>query len=151
MMPEPEGLHPEFIKIWRHVLMGWLEWPEERFAAWVASWDFKITHVECHRVWFYHDDVLHWVLRLLVPDDLAHRLEKQRTRRMYHDLAQLMHEDLVHAIAGGPQYPVVWTEGFDWAAAKWRVEAVLQKYGAGLPRPSEVTSYEKRILEADNA
>lgn len=147
-MQEPEGLDAGYVAVWRPILTRWLGWSGERFDAWVASWNYKIRNVECHRVWFYHDDELSYVLPLLVPDELARRLQKPYTRRMYDDLAELLKE-IPPAITGRPNHPSWRTDAFDWEAAKYRVEAVFQRYGASLPGVSEVTSYEKRILEAD--
>jgi hypothetical protein len=148
-MREPEGLDPGYVAVWRPILTGWLGWSGERFDSWVTSWDYKIRNVKCHRLWFYHEDELEYVLRLMVPDELAHRLEKQRTRRMNHDLNELLYEEIGPAITGRPNHPSWGTDAFDWEAAKDRVEAVLQRYEVSIPGPSEVTSYEKRILEAD--
>ena len=147
-MEAPNGLDQGYIDIWRPILTGWLGWSEDRFTAWTESWDYAIRNVEAQRVWFYHEDELNYVLRLLVPDELAHRLVKQRTQRMYNDLAQLMYEELQTAIAGRPVYESWRTDAFDWEAAKRRVEIVLELYGASFPRPSEVSSYERRIMEA---
>jgi hypothetical protein len=147
-MESPDGLYQAYIDIWRPILTGWLGWSEDRFAAWTAGWDYAIRNVDAHRTWFYHEDELHHVLRLLVPDELAHRLEKQRTRRMYNDLAELMYEELQTAIAGRPVDDSWRTDAFDWGAAKRRVGIVLEHYGASLPTPADVSSYERRIRDA---
>lgn len=99
-MDAPDGLYPNYVAVWRPILLGWLGWTQTRFDAWVSAWDFLIRNVECHRVWFYHEPPLYYVLPLLVPEDLAGRLASQRTGRMYSDLAELEHEGVPPRAAG---------------------------------------------------
>jgi hypothetical protein len=144
---DSELIYPYYLSTWRHILVEWLEWSEERFAAWVRTWEHRIRDNERGLGdLFYHEDELHYVLPLLVPDHLGERLAKQRTRRMYNDLAELLYEEIQPAITGRPHHPTWGTEGFDWATAKKRVEAVLQAHGASLPAPDEHGAYERRIL-----
>lgn len=125
-------------------MVGWLGWSPDRFDRWVAKWDVDLN--DEGNVWFYHEDELYWILQLLVPDDLALRLQQQRTRRMYNDLAELLFEELSPAIKGGSRKVNWGTPEYDWHAAKMRVEQVLAKYGTVLPSADHVTSYEWRIL-----
>lgn len=149
-MGSPDGLYQGYIDVWRPVLTGWLGWSEDRFARWTASWDYAIRNVKAQRTWFYHEDELHHVLRLLVPEELAHRHEKQRTRRMYNDLGELMYGELQPAITGRPIDESWRTDAFDWASARSRVEEVLEQHGGSLQRPSEVSSHERHVIELYN-
>ena len=147
-MRESSVIYPCYLAAWRGVLVGCLGWPEARYCTWVSAWEDRITR-ELHGWsdgWFYHEDEMHFVLRLLVTDELADRLQKQRTKRMYNDLAHLLHEELRPAIRG-QTWPSSWEpDDFDWLAAKERVETVLQIYGAELPKLDEVTKYESRVV-----
>jgi hypothetical protein len=145
--PVSEVIYPYYLAVWRHILVGWLGWPEERLATWVGAWADRIErNIHGYREWFYHEDELHYVLPLLVPDALADRMSKQRTGRMYNDLAGLLYEELQPAITGRPRHASWGTETFDWEFAKERVEAVLGRYGAGLPEPEQTSAYERRIV-----
>ena len=94
-MQVSEAIYPYYLTAWRRILVDWMGWPEERLAAWVGSWEDRITrNIHGWGDWFYHEDELHYVLPLLVPDDLADRLKEQRTRRMYNDFAELIEEEL---------------------------------------------------------
>jgi hypothetical protein len=146
-MQESTVIYADYLATWRWILVGWLHWPEARFAAWVSCWQEKLnTNEDGWRDWFYHEDELHYVLPLLVPLDLAERLSRQRTRRMYNDLAELMFEELHPAIMGCPRKKDWGMPEYDWDAAKKRVEEILAKYGTALPSADHVTSYERRIL-----
>ncbi len=146
-MRQPSLIYPYYLIAWQGVLIGWLGWSEVRFAAWVEAWEDRIAREGgVLQSWFYHEDEWHYVLRLLVIDDLADRLQKQRTGRMYNDLAELLYHKLQPAITQLRAAGWWETDSFDWQAAKTRVEAVLQKYEVGLPQPSEITAYEKRIV-----
>ena len=127
-------IYDYYTTTWHQIVVGWLGWSEERFAAWVVAWESQITD-GTHGLgnWFYHEDELYYVLDLLVPDELGQRLAKQRTRRMYHDLANPLYDEIKPAITGRPHHPSWGTEAFDWAEAKLRMEAVLRQYDVTLP------------------
>lgn len=144
MHNELAGNRPYYLATWRSILVGWLGWSPDRFDRWVSRWDADLN--DEGDGWFYHEDELYWILQLLVPDNLARRLEQRRTRRMYNDLAELLFEELSPAIMGGSQKVNWGTPEYDWLAAKKRVEEVLAKYGSALPSADHVTSYERRIL-----
>ncbi len=146
-MEEAGAIYPYYLAVWRRILVGWLGWPEQRLAAWICAWEDRIArNVHGWRDGFFHEDELHYVLPLLVPDDLADRLKRQRTRRMYNGYAELLCEELRPAITGRPQIPSWGTESFDWHAARERVEVVLGRYGVGLPGSAETSDYESRII-----
>jgi hypothetical protein len=135
---------PYYLAAWRPILMDWLGWSPRRFDRWVARWDVDLN--DAGDGLFYHEDELYWILRLLVPDDLARRLIQQRTRGTCNDLDEVLFQELHPAIMGGHREVNWGTPEYDWDAAKKRVEQVLAKYGAALPPPNHVTSYERGIL-----
>ena len=146
-MRESSVIYPYYLDAWRGVLVGWLGWPEDRIATWVNTWEDRITrNLHGYGDWFYHEDELHYVLPLLVVDELADRLQKQRSGQMHNDLAHLLYEELWPAITQQTRIPSWEAKKFDWQSAKERVGAVLQKYRAKLPEPEDVTSYERRII-----
>ena len=123
--------------------MGWLGWDEARFDAWLNAWHYDLT---MENTWLYHEDEFYWILPLMVPDDLAERLRRQRTKQIYNDLAQLMYIELDEAIQGRPKCYPIGVPGFDWDEAKSRAVKVLQSYGRNFPGRDEITSYERHIL-----
>jgi hypothetical protein len=133
-----EGRMKMSVVIWRPILTGWLGWSPARFNDWVSRWDADPGGD------FLHEHPLYWILPLLVPNHLADQLRKQRTRRMYNDLAELLYEELCPAILGTDKR--CGSPSFDWNASRQRAEAVLHAYGARFPEPSEITSYETAIL-----
>ena len=143
MHGEHAGNRPYRVAVWRAILIGWLGWSQARFDRWVAAWEEALNDEGDH--WFfYHENSLHWILGLLVPDDLALRLQGQRTRQMYNDAAELAYMELHPAIAHDPHWD---KPEYDWNAGKKRAEEVLARYGATLPSPDHVTSYEQEILD----
>ena len=94
---------------------------------------------------FFHEDEWHYILPLLVHDELATRLAGQRTHQMYNDLAHLIYEELDGAIRGIPRSYPIQEPDFDWDAARSRAGGVLQSYGHDIPNRAYVTSYETRI------
>ena len=131
-----------YLPTWRRVLLEWLGWDESRYESWITGWQSDLSN-ECSM--FFHEDEWHYILPLLVHDDLATRLAGQRTHHMYNDLAHLMHEELDRAIRGIPRCYPIQEPGFDWDAAKSRAEEVLHGYGHDIPDRSYFTSYEMRI------
>lgn len=125
-----EKLRSLYVGVWRQLLCGWLGWPAERFNAFVSRWEAELSG--SGNGLFYHNDELYYVLRFLVPDELAEQLSQQRTGRHYNDLAALQ-SALGDAITGRPVSPSWGTPDFDWPSARKRVEAVLARYGACLP------------------
>jgi hypothetical protein len=144
MHGELAGQRQHYLAAWRSILIGWLGWSPDRFDRWVARWDVDLN--DAGDGWFYHEDELYWILQLLVPDDLAFRLQQQRTRRMHNDLADVLFGEVRPAIMGGPRQVTWRTPEYDWGTAKKRVEDVLASYGTTLPSAEYVTSYERRIL-----
>lgn len=109
---------PYYLAAWQPILMGWLGWSPKRYDRWVARWDVDLN--DAGDGLFYHEDELFWILRL---------------------------EVLLQELYPGGPHKVNWgTPEYDWNAAKQRVEEVLAKYGAALPPPNHVTSYERGIL-----
>lgn len=131
-----------YIRTWRRILVGWLQWPEHRFDAWVRAWQSELLKQDSGL--FYHEDALYYVLPLLVPERLAETFTSYPSDR---SLTLLWHLELEPAIKRPEGDTLPWhMPDFDWESAKRRVQAVLEKYGADLPLKSEVTSYELRVL-----
>ena len=132
-MGELAGNRSQYVEVWRQILCGWLGWSSDRFGAWVARFDADLN--DEGNPLFYHEDELYYVLAQLVPRELSDRLIWQRTGERYNDLAELKWQ-LGEAITNYPIRPSWGRPEFDWAAARQRVEAVLERWGAKLPGTS---------------
>ncbi|MDB5307466.1 MAG: hypothetical protein JWO38_1668, partial [Gemmataceae bacterium] len=122
-------LRQQYVSVWRELLCGWLGWPDDRFAAFVARYDADLD--DRGNPLFYHYDELYFVLPQIIPADLAERLSRERSATSYSALGELIGE-LDWAITGRPFSPEWDTPAFDWRAARERVSAVLRRHGTSL-------------------
>jgi hypothetical protein len=135
-------LYPYYREAWRRILVDWLGWAPTRFDAWVARWEYRISHnIYGYAGWFYHEDEFYHVLPLLVPEELDRRLESQAARGQLRDE---LHAAVIGALVRADRRP----SESDWSDAKEWVEAVLNRHAASLPTSSEVSDYESRTLGA---
>ena len=77
---ESEIICPCFLSVWRQVVVGWLEWLEERSSLWVRLWQNRIGTNVNGREALYHESELSYDLNLFVPVELGQWLAKHRTR-----------------------------------------------------------------------
>lgn len=128
---------PFYIEVWRHVLAGWLRWPEERVRRWIMIHDDDLE--DRGNGLFYHENALWYVARLLIPEGLCQRLGGYDVERVAWRLEA--------AIGVGTQ--VERNPAFDWDAARQRVEAVLREYDEPLAGPQDHLAHVRRRLGAD--
>ena len=134
-----ENLSPqasEYVAVWRHILGGWLHWPEERVQRFIERWRDELTAPELSMdsQMFFHDTPIEFVSYLLQPAAL-----RKRDIGPDDDPVEVTHK-IEHAVNQGYAYD---SEHYDWDAARRRVEAVLAEYGASLPTPDDLTWYEE--------
>ncbi len=134
---------PFYIAAWKHVLVDWLHWPDERFERWI-----KVHEVDLEdrgNPLFYHLEALGYVKLFLIPDRLALRLDAMRNEGTppSHRLASRLEGAI------GPGTEVTCNPEFDWNAARERVEAALKEYGEALPGPDNRMNYVRWRLGED--
>lgn len=128
---------PFYIAVWRHVLSGWLRWPDERVDRWILLYDEELEGRG--NILFYHEEALWHVTRFLIPERLCQRLGGYETMRLSWRLQQAI----------GIGNDVERTPAFDWDAARQRVEAVLHEYGETLAGPDDHIGDLRQRLGAD--
>jgi hypothetical protein len=136
------GNKPFYIRTWRHVLSGWLHWPEERISRWLQAFDKELE--DKGSAFFYHETAVHYMVPLLLRESFVERLQREHEPNSGPPTYRVRHE-LEDAIG---RHHVEFDDGFDWAAARQRVEGVLARHGQTIPGPEEHTSYEERMLRA---
>ena len=129
MADEPSPLRRRYVEVWQQLLVDWLGWSADRFTDFVARYDADLN--DAGNPLFYHYDELYYVLRYLVPNDLAAELSGRNTeKQFYNDLAALESE-VGAAITGRPHLPTWGRHGFDWDAARARPVTRTQAFDLG--------------------
>src|SRR5262249_35026387 len=131
-------------RAWRTVLSDWLNWDMSRIESWLKLWEPDLR--DEGGSWFYHDNVMRNVVGLLITDDVADRLRKQRSVKFPHDLMALEVE-LERLFDERPEHCSVWSDSFDWVGARRAVDACLARYGTSMPTSDNVTAFERRVRE----
>lgn len=60
---------PFYIAVWRHVLTGWLRWPDERTGRWILHYDEELEGRG--NPWFYHEEAIWHIKHFLIPKRLC--------------------------------------------------------------------------------
>ncbi|MEO6808979.1 MAG: hypothetical protein ABI353_07690 [Isosphaeraceae bacterium] len=128
---------PFYIAVWRHVLIDWLHWPNERFNRWISLHDADLD--DRGSAWFYHEGALTYITRFLIPDRLTRNLGGSCSERLTWQLESVI----------GTWNEVERNAAFDWDAARERVMAVLSEYGETLAGPEDHLDYLRRRLGPD--
>jgi|SRR6185369_4644323 len=131
----PEGL--KYICVWRQVLGGWLGWDDGRIQKEIDCWWDYITAPDDQSD-FYHDFPIQYVSGWLIPRSLWQRPDIHRI-----EVAKAIEQ----AVYNGPCEAHCWP-GYDWDAARKRVEAALSKYGASLPTSDDPSGCMDELREA---
>jgi hypothetical protein len=125
----PEAL--KYICVWRQVLSGWLGWDDGRVQREIDRWwDCMIDPDE---VEFYHRFPIQHVSAFLIPRSLWQRQDIHRMEVV---------KAIEHAVFNGPCEAHSWP-GYDWEAARQRVQAALAKFGASLPTSDDPSGFEE--------
>lgn len=132
----------DYARVWRHVCVKWLGWPESRFQRFLHAFNANLVATDGVG-WFYREPPLYHIISLLVRDDFQERLHKEVRKPRYGTPEWVyFRRELLNAIEGSP----VRQGRFDWSAAKERVEEHLALYRERLPTPKTVTNFEKWVL-----
>lgn len=141
-MNTPPATLSVHLAVWHQVLGGWLSWPEHRIDLFVDRWrkffdppthaDPEVAASFIHA--FYHRWPAQRVVPLLISPSLRRRCTNDELFTIKREIesAIYLRDWYAHCL---PSY--------DWAAAKKRVEAVLERHGAVLPKPDDLTWYEE--------
>ena len=138
------------LAVWHQVLGGWLSWPEHRIEAFVTRWrkffdpppdaDPEVAASFVRQ--FYH----HWpaerVTNLLLSPSL-------RRRCTSNELFQIERE--IQAAIYQRDWQAHCLPDYDWEAARKRVETVLERHSASLPKPDDLTWYEEEERQKADA
>jgi hypothetical protein len=127
-------------RAWRTVLGEWLRWDQSRIDSWMRLWDPELR--DEGNPFFYHDEVMRFVVGLFIADDVAERLRSHPCATAPHGLEALQRE-LVGVFEGRPDS--VWREDFNWPSARRTVDALLARHGTSVPPPEVETAFERRI------
>lgn len=159
MDPLPiQTMKAEYIVLWMKTLEVMLHWSKDRVLAWAKQYQ---QGLDGHDLWFYHEDPLHYIIPLLIPDQLKLRLQPTELYQLQDQLRQalgaasspLLPEALTaaqqqlpleqwlplfssysqEAVARGEWLSATNMDRYDWQAARLRVEQVLRQYGVVLP------------------
>jgi hypothetical protein len=138
------------IAVWHHVLEGWLGWPEQRIQVFVdrhRKFFDPPQHLdpEERAGWvraFYHRWPAERVIRVLFSPSLRRRSSESELFAIQREIEGVIYQRdwQAHCL---PSY--------DWHAARKRVEAVLERHGAALPRSEDLTWYEQDESQKTNA
>jgi hypothetical protein len=124
----------EYLKVWQAVLGSWLGWPQHRIDSFVSRW---VADMRDERSLFYQNLPLWYITPLLIQPGVRERLCPATVREIEKDLEQaIMNHD-----------PGC-TQGCDLEPARLRAVAVLQRYGATLPRRDDLAWYEEQRAAA---
>lgn len=134
----PEAL--KYICVWRQVLGGWLGWDDGRVQKFTDRWWQDMTAPDSVSD-FYHDFPIEYVAPVLIPRSLSERADIHPVE---------VTKAIEQAVFNGPCDAHCWS-GYDWTAARQRVEAALAKYGASLPTAADLAWYEVEEQNATNA
>jgi hypothetical protein len=112
----PEAL--EYVSVWRHILGGWLHWPEKRIQRFIDLWEDCLMAPQSSMEWqmFFHDTPIEYVSHLLQPPAL-----REHSIRPRYDPVETAHK-IEHAVNQDYAYDSM---SYDWDAARQRVEGVL--------------------------
>ncbi|MHA3774818.1 hypothetical protein ACXR0O_25135 [Verrucomicrobiota bacterium sgz303538] len=110
----------EYIRAWRHVLSGWLTWPEDHIQKFIAVWRDDMRALD---TLFYSELPNVYVVPFLIPDTLR--------RELGDDVIKL--ENRLHAAIGFSPDFITRPEKFMWGSAQKCVLAILKEYGTALP------------------
>jgi len=123
--------------VWRRVLREWLSWPEPRIEKFVSR--FR-TFVEPE--WHSDRTPIFFLTHALLPPSLHQR---------YKGPGRIQIEKEIEAAVDQNYQATYLQPAFDWQAAQERVKAVLARYGAALPRPEDLTWWEREFQEKAGA
>jgi len=131
----------DYTRVWRHVCVEWLRWPQARFDRFVRAFNAKLEADGSN--WFYREPPTYHIVSLLITYEFEERLHQEVRKAKYGtpEWVYFRHE-ITDVIEGVPRI----RGGFDWTAARERVEEYLGLYRQKLPGPKTITNYEKWIL-----
>src|SRR5881398_992785 len=113
----------DYARVWRHVCVEWLRWPEARFDRFLRAFNAKLGTEG--GTWFYHDPPFYHIFSLLITDEFEERLHKEVRKAKYGTPEWVyFRREITDAIEGDRR-----TQGrYDWTAARERVEEYLGLY-----------------------
>jgi len=118
----------DYIAVWQRVLRGWLSWPEPRIERFIRRFrPFAEPEMRTDRtpVWF-----------------LTHVLEPPSIHQRYQVKDRIRIEFEIEVAVVGEDTAAHLQPGFDWEAARARVEVVLARYDASFPKSSDLAWWE---------
>jgi hypothetical protein len=107
-----------YIPIWRDVLTNLLRYPPEAVDEFVEYW--ISDEILCH------ETAIYYLFPCLIPKELQERL----SRNEWWELGNRIENALT---TSSEQTARPGEDGYDWVAARQRVNAILSEYGCGLP------------------
>ncbi|MDQ2686258.1 MAG: hypothetical protein M3Y28_00150 [Armatimonadota bacterium] len=112
-----------YLTTWVKMLHGLLGWSKADVLQWSRK-SAKLNYLDNPNDALYHESPVYWAVDLLIPDALWRELAPlQRV---------LIRRDLLQALDHGQQYTI--PQGTDWNSYADKVEQVLGRFGASLPR-----------------
>ena len=118
----------DYVAVWQRVLRDWLSWPEPRIERFILRFrPFAEPEMRTDRtpVWF-----------------LTHVLEPPSLRQRYQGVDRIAIDLEIEVAVVGEDSATHLQPGYDWEAARARVEVVLARYGASFPKPSDLAWWE---------
>jgi hypothetical protein len=128
--PQPPAEAKDCVRVWRFILSQWLLWQDDRIQKFVQRWETSMSD-ESHL--FYHELPFYYIAPLLLSPSMRKRFEGGERV----SLCREMEVAFINFDSFAFLRP-----GFDWAAARQRVEQVLAKHGGTLPKPEDLAWYE---------
>ena len=120
--PSPDRETQEYyLAVWRVALARLLGWPEDRILAWTSTTGqeyLQSSHLN-------HEYPAYYIVPHLIPRSLARVLPLRR----YWELVSAVIRTLEITSELGMLHPE-----YDWAAARQRLDALLDEFGRELPR-----------------
>ena len=115
----------EITPVWRHFLVGILDWSVDRFDEFVSGHEVRILRSRGDGLSYFYDGWFCYIREFLIGEDLRLRADKVKNRRRY------SLEDLLAKAVHGRSYQALRSEPYDWNAARsryWRTRQRLERW-----------------------
>jgi hypothetical protein len=109
-----------YLRTWTLVLSELLGWSTEQVRAWARA--HHEDGLDGKEAFFYHDGPLDYIVWLLAPEDLRHRLSGPPRLEL--------ERKLIEAIERHGSDPL-WLSPYDWGAAKIRIKGIFDEHENG--------------------